>query len=175
MKYIIVCILFILTSCASSANYIHPFPKQVDVYKALYIILDEFEADGLYTKEKMSNVLNSNDLRRHWSCKSKDHHIEIVFETGSWSKKHQRYCIYSPSFKDKCLVGLFNGYHRISMINKDRIHNTSFAHELLHYFRKYIDGVSPRNHNPKILWKGYVGHDVDGIGIVNEALKKKGF
>ena len=176
MKYFIIYILLVLTSCIYNAKQIYPSPSQLDTYNALSIILDEFEKNNIYTKKEMLDVLNNFKLIKHRKCKSKNHEMNIVFKTGQWSEEMQRYCLYSENLEpNKCFNGLFDGKHTISMINKNKIHKTSFAHEVFHYFRKYIDGVSPKTHEPKQLWKDYVGYKDNNIGIINEALKEKGF
>jgi hypothetical protein len=143
---------------------------------ALNIVIDKLDREGIYTKQQMLNVINNGVFKEH-NYTMKRHHLIINFTMGEWSKEHKRYCIFSKSkdLEGICLRGLYNGYHKISMLTKPKIHQTAFAHELLHYFKQYIDGSSDKEHKSKEFWDRLVGFKVKGeVGILNEELKKAG-
>ena len=123
--------------------YVHQTPEKSNVNKALDIIIDEFEKRKVFSKQEMLNIINAKGIKNHDKCKSSEHKLRIIFVPGEWSKEKKRFCIYSNDehLKGQCLSGLFNGLHTIQMItdkSNNNIYSTSFAHEVLHYFQKYI-------------------------------------
>ena len=179
--------LIIIAFCCGNTNaikdniniskvYIHQVPSKELVNVALNIVIDKLNKEKIYTKQQMLNVINNGVFKEH-NCTMKHHHLIINFTMGKWSKKHKRYCIFSEDedLKGMCLIGLFNGYHKISMLTKPKIHQTAFAHELLHYFRRHIDGPSAKGHEPEEFWERLVGFEAKGeIGILNEELRGAG-
>jgi len=177
MKNMIVLLLLSLTTCShlqSQDKYISP--NKYNIQKALDIVVDEFNKKEIFNKEQMLSVLQKNFITKHKKCESENHNLNVVFIKGKWSEKKKRFCIFSKEkyFKEKCLKGLFDGNHTITMINSEnnKIYNTSFAHEMLHYFQKYISGISPKKHLPIKLWENLVGYKTNKIGSVNIILKK---
>ena len=52
------------------------------------------------------------------------------------------------------------------------IYKTSFAHELLHYFQKYVGKIDHPFHIPSDFWLDLVGFNSSEIGSLNEFLKE---
>lgn len=185
MKYFLLfCSIFLCFGAVRSDNnidtgkiYIHQIPDKISIIKAVNIIINTLDKQKIYTKQEMLGVIN-NGMDIKSGCKEQKYYLIINFTRGVWSNKYKRFCLFSDSEKLKniCLLGLFNGHHTINIIigESDKIHNTAFAHELLHYFRRHVDGPSMKGHIPKEFWADLVGFEVDGIGILNEELKKAG-
>ena len=185
MRYLRLLILLVLTvvccgqvktanSVDNNKLYIHKIPNEASIIKATNIIIDKLDKEKIYTKKEMLGVLNSGNFKDH-SCKHESHTLIINFTMGEWSTKEKRYCVFSDTeeLKGICLSGLYNGYHSIIIKSNSKIYNTAFAHELLHYFIRYIDGKVYKRHEPKEFWGNLVGYKVKNkIGILNEELKK---
>jgi hypothetical protein len=66
----------------------------------------------------------------------------------------------------------------ITLVKRDKLHKTSLAHELFHYFNANINGkiwTCDTKHEPLKMWQKLFGLWVEEIGSVNETLKTKGF
>lgn len=162
------------TNVDTSKVYIHQIPSKELITVALNIVIDKLDKEKIYTRKQMLHVINDGDFKEH-NCKVKKYLI-IDFTMGKWSEKDKRYCIFSKdkNLEGMCLIGLFDGLHIVSVLSNLKIHKTAFAHELLHYFRRHIDGPSAQGHEPKELWARLVGFEDKQIGILNEELKKAG-
>lgn len=156
-------------------------PSDSDIVKGLSIVIDELAIRGIFFKEDMINAVRGKNIPQHETCTGKNHKMRIVFTPGVWSFKHNRRCILfdSEKLKGMCMIGLFNGAHTIEVQSKGiKLHNTAFAHELFHYFERYAGGKPPSadiKHKPAELWLELFGFgDVNKIGVINKALKKRG-
>lgn len=178
--------VFIYVSCSHTSKdinhnvYVHQVPSKNDINEALGVIINELDREKIFSKKDMLETIQHNKFKKnHEDCKSKKHKLQIIFVHGEWSEKKKRFCIYSNTsyLKGQCLSGLFDGEHTITMINdkkNNKIYSTSFAHEVLHYFQRYIGGMPARFHNPPRLWENLVGYKVKNkIGSINEALREK--
>ena len=152
-------------------------PTKTKIIKAINIIIDDFERQGLYSKEKMYNTIEYNKFySNHENCNIPKHNLEIQFTPGEWTVSGKR-CIFSEhkKLKNMCLSGIFNGIHMIYVLDKEKIYMSSLAHEMLHYFQKYITGMkysTTNEHIPENVWKKVVGYKKRDIGTANMALKK---
>ena len=182
MNFLKLLVLLFICNCSSSTANFHIFgtPNRDIVLNAVSIIVDNFAEENLYTTEQMYNVLSGINLKSHDECSNYDHKIRITFVPGEWSKLDSRNCIFpnSKKFKNKCLSGFFDGKHIIYVLSKNkeqRMYKTALAHEILHYFQKYIDLIQPsEEHVPKEIWEKFVGFKINKIGIINRTLKKEG-
>lgn len=173
MKHLV--FLIFLANCShvnTEKLYIYQTPDKSLVVKALNIVIDKLDEKKIFTKEQMLDVLNNGNFKAH-DCKDKDYTLKIIFTMGEWGEKEKRHCIYSNNkrFKGICLMGRFDGLHTIIIQGDQGIHKTSFAHELLHYFRLHIMGEPFKNHIHKEFWERLVGFNISKIGILNEELK----
>ena len=135
-----------------------------NVYGAMLVVIDELDKRGIYNRKDMVNVINNKKLR-------------IVITSGVREKNGNRKCLYTKNiyFKDKCLSGYFNGDNIIVILKRDKLHNSSLAHEMFHFFQHELGGGKQREHFPKELWQELFGFDVsNSIGSINIALKKVG-
>jgi hypothetical protein len=187
LKYLKISILLVIISfCCGSAGvgnsvntsklFIHQTPSKELVTVALNIVINKLDEEKIFTKQQMLNVLNNGHSINH-DCKVKKHSLIISFTMGEWSKEHKKYCLLSEDkdLKGTCYGGFFKNFHTIEMLNKSKIYKSAFAHELLHYFRRHIEGPSAKGHEPKEFWENLVGYKAEGkIGILNEELKKAG-
>ena len=176
-KALFVLAFFILYSCSSNIHYVYAPSKQDNLAKAIKIIINDFDKRKIFTKDQMLDVLQKKFVKKHNNCKEKRHDLQIYFVSGEWSEEYNAYCIYSDTFKGACLIGLFDGMHTITVVNSknNKIHNTAFAHEMFHYFQRYISDVPTVLHEPAHLWRDLVGYKIrDKIGLTNEVLKNEG-
>lgn len=149
--------------------------------EAITIIIDDLDKRGLFKKEDMIRALNEPEhFPRHKDCNKDKHSLKIEFLDGELNEKGDR-CIYSDAeyLKGKCLVGLFDGHHTIKIVKTKKLHQSSLAHELYHYFQRYLED-EPRpagEHQPMWTWETVFGFGnwARGIGLVNETLKDKGY
>jgi len=162
-RYLKLFILLVITGCGYSSVsldtpptinpdklQIFTVPSKLDIIKALNVIIYELDKDGIYTKKQMVDVINAVHFENHDSCKASEHNLYIVFTEGQWSATDKKYCVfavYTKELKGICHYGLFDGDHKVTMVHKGKIYKSAFAHEILHYFRKYIDGKT--GHEPK--------------------------
>jgi hypothetical protein len=158
---------------------IHQTPSKELITVALNIVVNKLDKEKIYTKQQMLNVLNGHYKEHDCNCKNKKRSLIINFTMGEWFEKEKRYCLLSnhEKLKGKCYAGFFKNYHTVEILSKSKIHQSSFAHELLHYFKDHINGPVPfeKMHEPKEFWENLVGFGVnDKIGILNEELKEAG-
>jgi len=173
--------LSLLYSCVNPDKNINIYqtPDSDIIIDAVDIIINEFDKNGIYDYKRMYEVVNSENLLDHTlSCPAKEHTLTIIFERGRWSEKDLDNCIFLSEYPGECCSGMFL-YHTITVINRDFIYKSALAHELFHYFQKYIQGEQDNTtietmHQPISLWKELVGFKSKKIGIINEALKRKG-
>ena len=178
----IITILFFLLNlnCIIGTRIVRGYSED-KTFEAIIIIIDDLDKRGLFKEEDMIRALNEPEkFERHKDCNKEDHSLKIEFVDGETNDKGNR-CIYSDAeyLKGQCLVGLFDGSHTIKIVKTDKLHQSSLAHELYHYFQRYLED-EPRpagEHQPIWTWETVFGFGswARGIGLVNETLKDKGY
>lgn len=143
----------------------HLYDKTIhsNVQKALAIVVRDLDKASIYKKEDMIGLLNNKK-------------IDIVFTDGIKDKSGSR-CIYSDTkhLKGQCLSGYYDGKKKIMIIRYAMLCDSSFAHEMYHYFQHYLGGGKSEKHHPKRIWKRLFGYKVkDSKGSVNDSLKAVG-
>lgn len=178
--------LLLLLSCmgCSCAPYNYPVYVSGNIHKneverALKIIINELDILNVFSKKQMFNVINKLKYTGHNHCKDKNHNLRITFVKGEYSENFSRNCIPTTNkkFSNLCVSGLFDGTHNIRVLRRNnvRLHKTSLAHELIHYFAQHIPDSKIKAHKPKSFWTKFVGFQAKGeVGILNERLKKEG-
>lgn len=158
--------------------FVQEFPDKNDIVQGLQVVIEELDKRGIYTTEQMIEALHGQNMKSHDKCKASKHKMRILFTSGSErSENKKKLCIYADSkhLKGKCLIGLFNGSHTLYVKTKGKkLYNTAFAHEVFHYFQKYVGGMAPKKHVPRDTWKKLFGYKDKALGEINEVLKEKG-
>lgn len=144
---------------------IYNYEQDENIYKAINIVIEELDKEGIYTKEQMYNAI-----------KNASSPLKIVFLNGVYNKDTKTYCIYKDdeNLRNKCLAGYFSGSFQIEVIRTELLSNSAFAHEIFHYMQWHVGRESNTDHQPRHLWERLFGFNVLGIGKINEVLKKEG-